>query len=58
MNPPRRREYELIETSGKAHEPVFKVRVKVEGIGEAVSSARTHKEAEAAAAAILLANMV
>lgn len=58
MNPPRRPEYELIETSGKAHEPVFKVRVKVEGIGEAVSSARTHKEAEAAAAAILLTNMV
>lgn len=58
MNPPRRPEYELVRTSGKAHEPVFTVRVRVEGVGEAESSARTHKEAEAAAAAILLSNMV
>lgn len=58
MNPPRRPEYELIKTSGKAHEPVFTVRVRVEGAGEAEASARTHKEAEAAAAAILLSNMI
>ena len=58
MNPPRRPEYTLVKTSGKAHEPVFTVRVRVEGVGEAESSARTRKEAEAAAAAILLENMV
>ena len=58
MNPPRRPEYILVKTSGKAHEPVFTVRVRVEGVGEAESSARTRKEAEAAAAAILLENMV
>jgi ribonuclease-3 len=58
MNPPRRPEYTLVSTSGKAHEPVFTVRVKVDGVGEAVSSARTRKEAEAAAASNLLENMV
>jgi dsRNA-specific ribonuclease len=47
-----------VSTSGKAHEPVFTVRVKVDGVGEAVSSARTRKEAEAAAASNLLENMV
>lgn len=54
MKPPRHPEYELIKTAGSAHEPVFTVRVRVEGLGEAVAEARSHKEAEARAAAHLL----
>ncbi len=57
MTPPRRPEYVLISTSGKAHAPVFTVRVSVEGLGEATASASTHKGAEAAAAARLLENL-
>ena len=56
MKPPRHPEYTLLETAGKAHEPIFTVRVSVEGVGEATASARTHKAAEAAAAAKLLKN--
>ena len=55
MKPPRQPEYTLLRTSGAAHEPVFTVKVSVEGLGEASAEARSHKEAEAAAAAALLA---
>lgn len=55
MNPPQHPVYELLKTEGRAHEPVFTVRVTVEGIGSATASARSHKEAEASAAAKLLA---
>lgn len=54
MKPPRHPVYTLIETSGKAHEPVFTVGVEVEGLGKATASARSHKEAEALAASRLL----
>ena len=54
MKPPRHPVYELLNTAGKAHEPVFTVRVTVDGIGSATASARTHKQAEALAAAQLL----
>ena len=56
MKPPRHPVYELLKTEGKAHEPVFTVRVTVEGVGSAEASARSHKEAESRAAAKLLAD--
>ena len=55
MKPPHRPVYRLVHTSGRAHEPVFTVEVAVDDVGTAVASARSHKEAEAAAAAELLA---
>jgi len=55
MKPPQHPAYELLSTAGKAHEPVFTVRVSVVGMGEATASAHSHKEAEARAAAALLA---
>ena len=54
QKPPQHPKYELLKTEGTAHEPVFTVRVSVEGFGEATASARTHKEAESIAAARLL----
>ena len=57
MKPPRHPEYELVSTAGKAHEPVFTVRVFVEGMGEATASAHSHKEAESRAAADLLSRI-
>lgn len=57
MTPPRLPEYELVSVAGKAHEPVFTVKVTLEGAGEAVASARNRKEAESAAAAELLASL-
>ena len=54
MKPPRHPVYELLETAGKAHAPIFTVRVTVEGIGSEVASAGGRKEAEALAAAKLL----
>ena len=54
MTPPRRPLYTLLKRIGKAHEPVFTVKVSVEGIGEATASAHTRKEAESKAADILL----
>jgi len=54
MKPPRHPVYELLNTAGKAHEPVFTVRVTVDGMGTATASARTHKQAESLAAAELL----
>ena len=56
MKPPRHPVYELLKTTGKAHEPVFTVRVSVDGLGEATASASTHKRAEAEAASQLLAS--
>ena len=56
MKPPRHPAYELLKTEGKAHEPVFTVRVTVEGMGSATASARSHKLAESLAAAELLAS--
>ena len=58
MSPQRLPEYEIVEVGGKPHEPVFTVRVRLEGVGEAVASARNHKSAESLAAAKLLADMV
>ena len=57
MKPPRHPEYELLKTEGKAHEPVFTVRVTVDGMGSATASARSHKQAESLAAAELLASI-
>lgn len=54
MKPPRHPVYELLNTTGAAHEPVFSVRVTVEGLGTATASARTRKQAESLAAAELL----
>lgn len=54
MKPPRLPEYTLLATAGKAHEPIFTVSVTVEGLGSATATARSHKEAESQAAAILL----
>ena len=54
MRPPRHPEYSLLNTTGPSHEPVFTVKVHVDGLGEAVAKARSHKEAEAKAAAALL----
>ena len=54
MRPPRHPEYTLVATAGKAHEPVFTVKVSIEGLGEATATARTLKAAEARAAARLL----
>ncbi len=56
MTPPRHPVYELLNVAGKSHEPVFTVRVTVDGIGEATASARSRKEAESAAAAKLLSD--
>lgn len=55
MKPPRHPAYELVKVEGKAHEPVFTVRVTVEDVGQAEASARSRKDAEALAAARLLA---
>lgn len=57
MKPPRHPVYTLLATTGKAHEPIFTVRVAVEDLGEAIASARSHKEAEAKAAAELLSTV-
>ena len=54
MTPPRHPVYELVRTAGRAHEPVFTVKVSVDGMGEATAEAGSHKEAEALAAARLL----
>lgn len=54
MKPARAPVYTLIETTGKAHAPVFTVKVSVEGLGEACASEHSHKAAESLAAAKLL----
>jgi len=57
MKPPRHPVYTLLNTAGKAHDPVFTVSVSVEGVGEETASAHNHKEAETLAAARLLERM-
>ncbi len=54
MTPSRLPVYELLGVSGKAHDPVFSVRVRVDGLGEAKGSAHSRKEAESLAAEKLL----
>ena len=54
MIPPRHPVYELVRAAGKAHAPVFTVRVTVDGLGDAVATARSRKDAEAEAAKKLL----
>ena len=56
MTPPRHPEYTLLNIAGKAHEPVFTVRVTVDGLGSAEGQAHNRKEAETIAAAALLAS--
>ncbi len=57
MTPARHPEYELLQVSGKAHEPRFRVRVTVDGLGSAEGEAKSRKEAEIAAAEKLLAQL-
>lgn len=57
MTPPRLPVYTLINTSGKSHSPIFTVKVFVDGLGEAVAEAGSHKEAETLAAAKLLTSI-
>lgn len=47
--------YELVESSGPAHEPIYTVRVRVAGGFEATGTGRSKRIAEAEAAAHLLA---
>lgn len=54
MKPPRQPKYELVKTEGKSHDPLFTVKVAVEGVGEATGQGRTKKEAESEAARKLL----
>ena len=51
-------EYEIVERSGPDHEPVFTVRARVEGRGEAVEKGRSRQEAEMAAADRLLRDLL
>lgn len=55
MTPPTVPEYETVGVQGPAHAPVFTVRVRVAGLGEATAEASSRKEAEMRAAARLLA---
>jgi ribonuclease-3 len=57
MTPPRHPEYTLVKTAGKAHQPIFTVKVAVDGMGEATAEAGSRKEAEALAAAELLSRL-
>lgn len=57
LNPPRLPEYTLVSTAGKAHAPIFTVKVSVEGVGEATAEAGNRREAEARAAASLLGRL-
>ena len=49
--------YELVNVSGKAHEPVFTVKVSVEGVGSATASAGNRKKADFLAAGQMLEKM-
>ncbi len=55
MTPPRHPVYTLLSTAGTAHQPIFAVKVEVEGLGEATAEAGSRKAAEQLAAAKLLA---
>jgi ribonuclease-3 len=52
-----RPEYVLVSVEGKAHEPVFTVEVRLEGVGSAVAKDSTRKGAEAKAAAKLMSQI-
>lgn len=54
LRPNRHPEYTTVSVAGSSHEPVFTVRVEVKDVGSAEASARSRKEAEAAAAAKFL----
>lgn len=54
MTSPQLPRYELVSVAGKSHCPVFTVKVKVDGMGEAIGTASSHKAAEVAAALALL----
>lgn len=54
MKPPRHPVYTLVRTLGKAHAPLFTVRVDVEGVGFAEAEAGSRHEAEVQAATALL----
>ena len=54
MHPSRKPVYETIEVTGPAHAPHVKVRVLVEGLGEAEGEGGSHRAAETAAAEELL----
>ncbi len=56
MTPPQRPTYTLLGVSGKAHDPLFTVRVTVKGLGSAEGQAHSRKEAESAAAEKLLSH--
>ncbi len=58
MTPSRHPVYELLAVSGKAHHPVFSVRVTVDGLGTAEGTAHTRKEAESQAAENLLSALL
>lgn len=58
MKPPRHPVYRLLKSEGEAHHPLFTVQVSVPDVGEATGAAHSRKDAEAAAAAKLLADMV
>ena len=55
MVPSRIPKYEVVNIAGTANKPEYTVRVAVDGMGEALGRAGSKKEAEAAAAAALLA---
>ncbi len=57
MVPARHPVYKLLAVSGKAHDPRFRVRVTVEGLGVAEGEAKSRKEAESLAAENLLAQI-
>ena len=57
LTPPRLPVYILKSVEGKAHSPVFNVKVEVEGLGAAEASAYSRKEAEALAASRLLESL-
>ena len=54
MRPPRKPAYETLLITGPAHAPHVKIKVSVEGIGEAEGEGGSHRAAETAAAAALL----
>ncbi|WP_084399968.1 ribonuclease III [Henriciella aquimarina] len=50
--------YEIVDRAGPDHEPVFTVRARVDGWGEAVEKGRSRQEAEMAAADRLLRDLL
>ena len=57
MRPPRQPVYEIVSAVGPSHAPDVTVRVSVKGVGDAVGKGRSHREAESAAAAALVAKL-